>query len=226
MLSSPRSPEHLIFDLERDVTSRVDASRRFQHPTAALFHIVFKTLAIVIYLFGGLFGQNFLTTFVLLIFLISVDFWVVKNVSGRLLVGMRWWNYVDDEGHSHWVFENKHLKGQGDLSPSSLWTPESDSTSDARIFWSGLILAPLVWSFLLIVTMFRLNIHWFVVVALALVLSLSNLYGYLRCKIGSKDVKSTFTHFLGKKIFLNFLNSKKSTDNVPPGPAFTPLSTN
>ncbi|GBP74739.1 Uncharacterized Golgi apparatus membrane protein-like protein CG5021 [Eumeta japonica] len=28
---------------------------------------------------------------------------------GRLLVGLRWWNYVDDDGKSHWVFEAKQL---------------------------------------------------------------------------------------------------------------------
>ena len=29
----------------------------------------------------------------------------VKNVSGRLLVGLRWWNEVTDEG-SNWRFES------------------------------------------------------------------------------------------------------------------------
>lgn len=30
-------------------------------------------------------------------------------VAGRLLVGLRWWNYVDDDGKSHWVFESKQV---------------------------------------------------------------------------------------------------------------------
>ena len=29
----------------------------------------------------------------------------VKNVSGRLLVGLRWWHEVKDDGSSEWKFE-------------------------------------------------------------------------------------------------------------------------
>jgi spore germination protein YaaH len=25
------------------------------------------------------------------------------------MVGLRWWNYVDDEGRSHWVFEARKV---------------------------------------------------------------------------------------------------------------------
>lgn len=38
-----------------------------------------------------------------------MDFWTVKNVTGRLMVGLRWWNYVDDNGQSHWVFESRKV---------------------------------------------------------------------------------------------------------------------
>ena len=38
-----------------------------------------------------------------------MDFWTVKNVTGRLLVGLRWWNHVDEDGKSHWVFENRKV---------------------------------------------------------------------------------------------------------------------
>jgi hypothetical protein len=33
----------------------------------------------------------------------ALDFWTVKNVTGRLLVGMRWWSSDGEEG---WRFEN------------------------------------------------------------------------------------------------------------------------
>ncbi|CAF4859117.1 unnamed protein product, partial [Rotaria sp. Silwood2] len=26
---------------------------------------------------------------------------------GRLLAGLRYWNYVDDAGNNHWIFESK-----------------------------------------------------------------------------------------------------------------------
>jgi len=39
-----------------------------------------------------------------------MDFWTVKNITGRLMVGLRWWNYVDDDGKSHWIFESKKVR--------------------------------------------------------------------------------------------------------------------
>ena len=38
----------------------------------------------------------------------AFDFWVVKNVSGRILVGLRWWNEVKSDGTEVWVYESKH----------------------------------------------------------------------------------------------------------------------
>lgn len=26
----------------------------------------------------------------------AVDFWITKNVTGRLLVGLRWWEEIDE----------------------------------------------------------------------------------------------------------------------------------
>lgn len=32
-----------------------------------------------------------------------------KNVAGRTLVGLRYWNEVDEEGESAWVFESRDV---------------------------------------------------------------------------------------------------------------------
>ena len=32
-----------------------------------------------------------------------------QNVSGRTLVGLRFWNQVDEDGESYWVFENRDV---------------------------------------------------------------------------------------------------------------------
>lgn len=79
----------------------------------AFFHLVFRSTALLTYFFCGLFTNAFITPFILIVLLLSVDFWTVKNITGRLLVGLRWWNYVDDDGVSHWVYESKkvHFKG-------------------------------------------------------------------------------------------------------------------
>ena len=77
-----------------------------RHPGVALFHVLFKSLALAVYLFAGLFTSNFVLVCVVCILLLAFDFWTVKNVSGRLLVGLRWWNYVKEDGATEWVAEN------------------------------------------------------------------------------------------------------------------------
>lgn len=57
----------------------------------------------------GWFVNSFITSFVIIVLLLSMDFWTVKNITGRLMVGLRWWNYVDDDGKSHWVFESRKV---------------------------------------------------------------------------------------------------------------------
>jgi len=201
-------PDDIFFSIGKDLD--VIRQRRFRHPTAALFHVVFKVAAVAVYLFGGFFfSETFIGIYVALILLVSMDFWTVKNVTGRLMVGLRWWNFIDDEGNSHWVFENRHLKQSAD--PSQ----DSPSTGDGSLFWTALVLTPAVWSFLLLVAVFRLNIQYFMIVALALVLSLSNLYGYIRCRFGSADLKAAATQYVGKRLLFNFLSSNVGQNKTP-----------
>lgn len=82
----------------------------FRHPYVTFFHLFFRGAAIVIYMFCGWFSDSFITSFVFVVLFLSADFWTVKNITGRLLVGLRWWNYVDDEGISHWVYESKKVR--------------------------------------------------------------------------------------------------------------------
>ena len=81
----------------------------FRHPVAAFFHIIFRLLALVFYFLANLFTSSFVTMFVILVLFLSFDFWVVKNVTGRLLVGLRWWNYIDEDGNSQWMFEARKV---------------------------------------------------------------------------------------------------------------------
>ena len=47
---------------------------------------------------AGRFASSFVFSFVIVVLLLAFDFWTVKNVSGRLLVGLRWWNEVAEDG--------------------------------------------------------------------------------------------------------------------------------
>lgn len=205
-------PEAKLFLPEGDQNRHVNERKQFKHPIAALFHFIFKSSAFFVYLFGGILGQDFKSTFVIIVLLISMDFWVVKNVTGRLLAGLRWSNYIDDEGVSHWIFENKtsELKKRGFADYEEDQDNGRNHSGDTSIFWTGLIMAPVFWSLMILVCLFRLNVQWLMIVILAFVLSFSNLYGYLRCRLGTSDIKSSLTQFVAKRLFFNFITGGSS----------------
>jgi hypothetical protein len=158
--------------------------RNSSHPIACVFHVLFKSLALFFYIFGGWFsgngkggtsGAHFITVTVFCILLLAADFWVVKNITGRLLVGLRWWNQVEGDT-TRWIFESKGQEG-------------SSNKVDSTIFWTVLYVTPVVWGSLFLLGVLKLQVGWLLVVSMALSLSLANVYGYYKC---SSDQKAKF----------------------------------
>lgn len=88
-------------------TSLLSFSR---HPIALLFHLLFRVAAFAVYIITKfVYGGEYLEIFIVIILLLAMDFWVVKNITGRLMVGLRWWNKVEDDGSSTWLFEAKKV---------------------------------------------------------------------------------------------------------------------
>ncbi|XP_076041364.1 putative Golgi apparatus membrane protein-like protein CG5021 isoform X3 [Oratosquilla oratoria] len=142
-----------------------------KHPIVTLFHLLFRGAALVTYVICDFFG-GFIASFVVIVLLLSMDFWTVKNITGRLMVGLRWWNYIDDEGKSHWVFEAKKM-----------------------------------------------------VVCIALSLSGSNLYGYIRCKIGkSQSITDSVKNMASGMVQRQMLNNVTNMFAKAP-PSATPSNT-
>ena len=157
------------------------------HPTVCIFHVLFKGGALFLYLFGGWFakdshggtsGANFITVTVSCILLLAADFWVVKNITGRLLVGLRWWNKVEGETTT-WIFEcaqNKQV-----------------NRFDSSVFWTVLYVTPALWSALFFIGVLKFNLGWLIIVVMALALSMANVYGYYKC---SSDQKAQFQQMM------------------------------
>eukprot|EP00518_Triparma_eleuthera_P013265 CAMPEP_0182486154 /NCGR_PEP_ID=MMETSP1319-20130603/46525_1 /TAXON_ID=172717 /ORGANISM="Bolidomonas pacifica, Strain RCC208" /LENGTH=153 /DNA_ID=CAMNT_0024688213 /DNA_START=1 /DNA_END=458 /DNA_ORIENTATION=+ len=114
------------------------------------------------------------------VLLLACDFWTVKNVTGRLLVGLRWWNNVREDGTNEWRYE-------------SLPNREEVSSVDHRIFWFALYSTPVVWMILLVIGLLKLNVQWVIIVLVALVSSGANIIGYYKCK---KDANAKFQQLL------------------------------
>lgn len=70
--------------------------------------ILFKLLAIASFILLDLFVPSEAIAYLVVIILGSVDFWITKNISGRILVGLRWWNEVKEDGQEVWIFESKN----------------------------------------------------------------------------------------------------------------------
>ncbi|XP_009633762.1 Golgi apparatus membrane protein TVP23 homolog A [Egretta garzetta] len=153
-----------------------------KHPLATFFHLFFRVSAIITYLFCDWFSNSFVACFVTILLLLSFDFWSVKNVTGRLLVGLHWWNQIDEDGKSHWVFQAKRVP-----------TIAASTEAEARIFWLGLIICPVIWTVFFFSTLFSLKLKWLALVIAGISLQTANLYGYIHCKLGGQKSISTGT---------------------------------
>jgi len=139
------------------------------HPITIIFHLLFKGLAIFFYLFGMFItGGNYVIVVVTVILSLSFDFWVVKNVSGRMLVGLRWWNRVDALGNTSWIFESRE-------------DTSKVNKVDSHIFWTSIYVTPMAWVSLSIVSILKGSIQWLMVDAVALALGGTNMLGYWKC---------------------------------------------
>ncbi|MCJ1468971.1 Golgi apparatus membrane protein tvp23 [Pseudocyphellaria aurata] len=114
--------------------------------------------------------------FVITILLLATDFYYLKNIAGRRLVGLRWWNEVDTAtGDSHWVFESQDRSG--DASGAG-----AQNLTDKRFFWLALYAQPGLWVGLAIFAIVRFeNPIWLSLVVIALVLTLTNTIAFSRC---------------------------------------------
>jgi hypothetical protein len=85
--------------------------------------------------------------------LLAADFYYLKNIAGRRLVGLRWWNEVDTAtGDSRWVFESAD--------------PETRTinATDKRFFWLALYAQPVLWVILAIVALASFEPIWLTLV--------------------------------------------------------------
>ncbi|KAG1757384.1 hypothetical protein EDB19DRAFT_1900912 [Suillus lakei] len=139
--------------------------RQSAHPAALFCLYFFRISAITVYILCGLLTNNYVLSTVAVVVLLAMDFWNCRNVAGRTLVGLRFWNQVDDDGESYWVFESRD--------PSRPANPV-----DAKMFWIALYVFPALWLLLFVVSIIRFSLSFIPIVALALVFNFTNAVGF------------------------------------------------
>ncbi|RVW22105.1 Golgi apparatus membrane protein-like protein ECHIDNA [Vitis vinifera] len=162
----------------------------YAHPKICFFHVLFKAASLAFYILSTIFVDSFVIIFVVTVLLAALDFWVVKNVSGRILVGLRWWNEINDLGESVWRFECLDQESLARMNKKDSW-----------LFWWTLYLALLkiiqhmqtsriqnyiekavVWILLGIFSLVRFQADYLLVVGVCLTLSLANIIGFTKCR--------------------------------------------
>jgi len=163
-----------------------------KHPIAVFFHLAFKIAAIVLYIVIKLFTDSFILSFIVIVLLLAADFWTTKNVTGRLLVGLRWWHYVKEDGTNVWMFES---------------SKNPVNAVEAVIFWTALVGTVPVWALLAVVALLNFSFQYLFVIGVALVLSIANIIGYGKCMKDKKHkIKSIATSMAADYVVNNTFN--------------------
>ncbi|PIL32030.1 hypothetical protein GSI_06734 [Ganoderma sinense ZZ0214-1] len=149
--ANARPPPQMATNLNDAESGIAGILRQSAHPAVLFFLYLFRTVAITVYILSGFFISNYVLSSVIVVVLLAMDFWNCRNVAGRRLVGLRYWNQVDDDGESYWVFESRDI---------AVYT------------------FPLLWLALLIVSILKFNLSFVPIVVLALVFNVTNAIGF------------------------------------------------
>ncbi|KAF6062702.1 hypothetical protein FOB64_002970 [Candida albicans] len=190
------------------------------HPIALLFYIFFRVSPIVTYIFGTIVihqftsKNTFILHFIVLILLVAGDFWNLKNISGRLLVGLRWWNETT-------LIESENGNGNGNASGQvgesakdfeNVWVFETADPNryinpiDSKVFWLLLYGQPVAWVVLGVLAVLKLQFLYLLFIIVATSLSMTNAMAFTKCdKFGKANnfANDVFTRAAGS-MFNNF----------------------
>ncbi|CAM8894634.1 unnamed protein product [Rhodiola kirilowii] len=172
----------------------------YANPKTCFFHVLFKAAALAFYILSALFFDSFVIIFVVTVLLASLDFWVVKNVSGRILVGMRWWNEINDLGESVWKFESLDQESLARMNKKDSW-----------LFWWTIYLTAAAWVVLGIFSVIRFQADYCLVVGVCLTLSIANIVGFTKCR---KDAKKQLQQYAAQTITSRFSSTLQSAFSV------------
>lgn len=184
--TQPQAPEPIYTSTTTEQQQQqpgtlIERLKQSSHPIALLFYIFFRISPIIIYIFGNFIirqitsKNTFILHFIILILLIAGDFWNLKNISGRLLVGLRWWNETNlinesqgTEFENVWVFES--------ADPNRYINP-----IDSKVFWLLLYSQPLAWGLLAFLALLKFQFLYMLLLIVAITLSLTNAMAFTKC---------------------------------------------
>eukprot|EP01062_Namystynia_karyoxenos_P035548 TRINITY_DN26004_c2_g1_i1.p1 TRINITY_DN26004_c2_g1~~TRINITY_DN26004_c2_g1_i1.p1 ORF type:complete len:272 (+),score=101.38 TRINITY_DN26004_c2_g1_i1:95-910(+) len=154
-----------------DVESLQMRTYRGAHGRVCLAHVGFKVLALAVYLFGTIIA-GFVEVFVVTTVLLAADFYCTKNISGRIMIGLRWWaggavgQFRYESAEQYWII----------------------NPVDKAVFWGALLASCAAWIFLCFIALVRLSVTWLPLALAAVSMTAANVVNYARC---NDDIKGT-----------------------------------
>ena len=163
-----------------------DFYRKSSNPSIALMTVGLKLAALFFFLFLNILASEAFVMIVVIL-LVAADFWYTKNISGRILVGLRWWNKFDPENQQDiWTFESKNERKEANI--------------DRNTFWISLYGFTGAWLFLFIWECVMFNFMWGFLCLISLAISGINTYGFFRCsKLQQKGALYLLDKYMKKK---------------------------
>ena len=168
-----------------------DFIKKSRNPLVALVTVTLKLLSILSFLFTSIFTSNEALVMTTVILFIAADFWYTKNISGRILVGLRWWNNYDKETQGNiWKFESKN--------------EIKESNIDRKTFWISLYGFAALWVILFVWESIAFNFTWAFLCLISMVISGINVVGFFKCS----KIQQKKAGLIAKKLFEKYGRKK------------------
>lgn len=142
------------------------------HPFILILSILFEISSVLLFIIEDNlsfnkfnFSQSFLSFLIAIIN--TINFWFTKNISGRLLLGLHWWNEMKTNSQEKWIFGK-----QNDFRIINY---------ENTFFWTVLYSSTTIWGVILLIKIEEMN--WIMIIAclISFLLSFFNAFGYNRC---------------------------------------------
>ena len=95
-------------------------------------------------MFLGFLLSSDMNVFLSIFACILLDFWITKNITGRFLVGLRWWSFINSKNETEYEYESFDYE-------------INYSPVDATIFWWGIVSNLIFWAILLFINTLSIN---------------------------------------------------------------------
>ena len=131
--------------------------------------------------------DQYLSTFIITSILLSMDFWVTKNIAGRQLAALRWYSKLDENNKETWCFESSQNR--------------EPATCNTIVFWFSQLFAILFWLVIVFINIITLSTFWIFLAIFCLVLLIFNFAFFLECKGEHQKKVNTLTRRMGVEFF-------------------------